>query len=146
MAIEIEAFRTTSAPDEVTVTLSEGRSSLAMTLDEATELSLDVLEMAYGVRAGDPVPVLARTGQPSASPRYRPTARIYGVASAYYGSVRIDPEKLIAAGKRVGWPEQMVEFERDAARALGQHLLVLVRESRAGIYDRPRVLAGMVSR
>jgi len=136
MAIEIDMRRTTSAPDEVTVTMSESHANLTMTLDEATELALDVLEMAYGVRAGDPVPVLARTGQPSESPRYRPTARIYGVASAYYGSVRIDAEKLIAAGKCVGWPEQMVEFEHDAARALGQHLLILVRESRTGIYNR----------
>lgn len=148
MGMDIEMRRTTSEPHEVLVTMADGRSALTLTLDEATALALDVLEMAYEVRAGEPVPVRSRSGQLSASPRYRPSPRIYGVAKAYYHSVRIDPEKLVAAGKLVGWPKdgQKIEFTLDAVRALGQHLLVLARESRAGIYDRPRVLAGTVSR
>jgi len=142
MVIEINMHRTTTRPDEVRISLYEDEMSLLMTLDESTELALNMLELAYSVRAGVPVPIFSlHTGKQALSNAYKPTSRVYQVAEASALGVAVHVKEL----RRIGYSYRAdtadtLTLNRDTAHVLGQRLVTAARESEERHFDhgRPR--------
>jgi hypothetical protein len=137
MAIEIDMRRTTTRPDEVRISLYEDETSLLMTLDESTELALDMLELAYSVRAGVPVPIFSlHTGKQALSNAYKPTSRVYSVAESSGLGVAVHLKELRRIGRRYSWEaDDTLTLARDTAHVLGQRLVTAARESEERLYE-----------
>lgn len=137
MAIEIDMRRTTTRPDEVRISLYEDETSLLMTLDESTELALDMLELAYSVRAGVPVPIFSlHTGKQALSKTYKPTSRVYSVAESAPDGVAVHINELRRIGRWYRWEGgDTFTLARDTAHVLGQRLITAARESKEGLYE-----------
>lgn len=138
MTAGTQVRRTTAAPEEVIVRISDSARTLELTLDEATDLALDILEHAYSVRAGDAVPVFSwHTQRQTESPRYRPTARAYSVVQPRFREVSIHLGRLQQLGKTKSYRnDNDVLVPVDIARVFGHQLITAARESAAGIYER----------